>query len=60
MVIQVHRSPPHLVPGSPKHSWRHVDPATARYLHFLTDAGYTPSAVERLAIGHQPPAGEVG
>ncbi len=43
-----------------KHSWRHADPATARYLQFLTDAGYTPSAVERLASGEQPPAGEVG
>ena len=43
-----------------KHSWRHVDPATARYLHFLTDAGYTPSAVERLASGEQPPAVDAG
>jgi len=43
-----------------KHSWRHVDPATARYLQFLTDAGYTPSAVERLASGHQPPAAGEG
>ncbi len=25
-----------------KHFWRHVDPATARYLQFLTDAGYIP------------------
>ncbi len=43
-----------------KHSWRHVDPATARYLQFLTEAGYTPSPVERLATGHQPTTGEVG
>jgi len=43
-----------------KHSWRHVDPATARYLQFLTEAGYTPSPVERLATGHQPTTGDVG
>jgi len=43
-----------------EHSWRHVDPATARYLQFLTEAGYTPSPVERLAGGHQPTTGEVG
>jgi len=44
-----------------KHSWRHVDPATARYLQFLTDAGYTPSAVERLASSEPlPAAGDAG
>ncbi len=43
-----------------KHSWRHVDSATARYLQFLTDAGYTPSPVERLASGEQPPAAGEG
>ncbi len=43
-----------------KHSWRHLDQATARYLQFLTDAGYTPSPVERLASGQQPTTGEVG
>ncbi len=43
-----------------KHSWRHVDPATARYLQFLTEVGYTPSAVERLASGEQPPAAGEG
>ncbi len=43
-----------------KHSWRHLDPATAHYLQFLTDAGYTPSPVEQLASGHQPTTGDVG
>jgi len=41
-----------------KHSWRHLDPATARYLHFLTDAGYTHSPVEHLACSQQPPAAD--
>jgi len=41
-----------------KHSWRHLDPATARYLHFLTGAGYTPSPVEQLGSGQQPPAAD--
>jgi len=43
-----------------KHSWRRLDSATARYLQFLTEAGYTPSAVERLACGEHPQAAGEG
>jgi len=32
-------------------SWRHVDPATRRYLTYLADCGYTLADVERRACG---------
>ena len=37
-----------------KHSWRNVDPATARYLRYLAEHGYTLTEVERLACGETP------
>jgi ParB family chromosome partitioning protein len=35
-------------------SWRHVDPATRRYLTYLADCGYTLADVERRACGQDP------
>ena len=35
-------------------SWRKVDPATARYLQFLTTCGYGLADVERRACGQDP------
>ena len=37
--------------GAGRHSWRTVDPGTARYLTFITGEGYVLSDVERLAAG---------
>jgi len=35
-------------------SWRHVDPATRRYLTYLAEGGYTLADVERRACGQDP------
>jgi ParB family transcriptional regulator, chromosome partitioning protein len=35
-------------------SWRHVDPATRRYLTYLADCGYVLADVERRACGQDP------
>lgn len=40
------------------HSWRNVDPATARYLGFLAELGYVLSDVEKLAAGIKPTRGK--
>jgi ParB family chromosome partitioning protein len=36
------------------HSWRNIDPATARYLGLLAELGYVLSDVEKLAAGIKP------
>jgi ParB family chromosome partitioning protein len=43
-----------------RHSWRHIDEATQRYLLFLHANGYELSTVERRACGQQLHTGQPG